>query len=100
MKILIGIFATLIILSTSNCENNSENKNLMEIKGVIQEQGITSYQYGTHTITAGDDFYALRSKTLDLDEFIGEEVTISAEKISGYPVDGGPDFLEVEKVDK
>ena len=88
------------ILSTFNCENDPGNKDLMEIKGIIQEQGITSYQYGTHTLTAGDDFYALRSKTLNLDEFIGEEVTISAEKIKGYPVDGGPEFLEVEKVEK
>lgn len=70
----------------------------MEVEGMIEEQGITSYQYGTHTISAGDDFFALRSEKVDLDEYIGEKVTVHGEKVEGYPVDGGPDFLEVKQV--
>lgn len=70
----------------------------MEIEGKIEQQGITSYQYGTHTITASDDFYALRSEKVNLDEYVGEEITIYAKKVEGYPVDNGPVYLEVEKV--
>lgn len=71
----------------------------MEIIGTIQEQGMTTYQYGTHTITtANDDFYALKSDSVDLGTYVGKEVTITAEKIEGYPVDGGPVYLKVLEV--
>ena len=39
---------------------------LCEITGIIQKQGVTSYQYGTHIISE----YALRSNSVILDDFI------------------------------
>ena len=49
--------------------------------------------YGTHIISG----YALRSDLVNLDEFINRNVTISKSgyKIDGYPVDGGPVYIEV-----
>ena len=102
-------FGSLLLLFTATCNNVSEkeersasadvNETVMEITGTIQEQGMTSYQYGTHTITTTDDeFYALQSEAVDLNNYIGEEVTIVAEKVEGYPVDGGPDYLLVLEV--
>lgn len=71
----------------------------MEIVGTIQEQGMTTYQYGTHTITtSNDDFYALKSDSVNLGNYVGKEITITAEKIEGYPVDGGPVYLRVLEV--
>lgn len=71
----------------------------MEIVGTIQEQGMTTYQYGTHTITtSNDDFYALKSDSVNLGNYVGTEITITAEKIEGYPVDGGPVYLRVLEV--
>ncbi|GAB2777547.1 hypothetical protein GCM10010465_25400 [Actinomadura fibrosa] len=70
----------------------------MEYTGTIKEQGITSYQYGTHTLTTGNGFYALKSEAVDLDEYIDKKVMVVAEKIEGYPVDGGPEYLLVLKV--
>lgn len=70
----------------------------MEITGTIREQGITSYQYGTHTIETENNFYALKSEAVDLSKYLDQEVTIVAEKIEGYPVDGGPDYLLVLEV--
>ena len=70
----------------------------MEITGSIAQQGMTSYQYGTHTITNEETFYALKSDKVNLDDYLGETVTIVAKKISGYPLDGGPDFLMVLEI--
>lgn len=111
MKILtLYFFGSLLIIFTATCNNTSTteeersvtaviNENAMEITGTIEEQGITSYQYGTHTITtANDEFYALKSNVVNLDEYLNQEVTIVAEKIDGYPLSGGPDYLLVLEV--
>lgn len=103
------VCGTLFLLLTTTCGKISEekdnsasavmNESTMEITGTIQEQGMTSYQYGTHTITTGtDDFYALKSEAVDLNNYIDEQVTIVAEKIEGYPLSGGPEYLLVLKV--
>lgn len=76
----------------------SQNQNLMTVQGEIERTEMTSYQYGTHTITSGETFYALKSEKLDLTPYEGKTVTITAEKIEGYPVDGGPEYLNVLKV--
>ena len=110
MKIILKLAAISLLIFTQTCNNTNKqeapattqtevNQNAMEITGTIQEQGITSYQYGTHTITtATDEFYALKSNTVDLNDYIDEEVTIVAEKIEGYPLSGGPEYLLVLKV--
>jgi len=96
MKKILSIFIMSITLSILSCANYPLSQN--EMKGKINYQGITSYQYGTHTFKTGSQFFALRSSVLDLDQFVGQKVIIRFEKIIGYPVDGGPDFLEVLEV--
>lgn len=114
MKLLFNLFAAFaLLISAQTCndtsrEDNSETQDAtatqekntpMEITGTIEEQGITSYQYGTHTLTtATDDFYALKSDAVDLNNYLNEDVTIVAEKIEGYPISGGPDYLLVLEV--
>ncbi|MFT6336607.1 MAG: hypothetical protein ACJATI_003366 [Halioglobus sp.] len=68
----------------------------VEATGTIQEQGMTTYQYGTHVI----DGYALRSSIVDLANYIGQSVTVIGHLIEGYPIDGGPDYFEVEEIKK
>lgn len=103
MKSALFVFTGLFLFFTVNtCNNNQEtnqkNSDQMEITGTIQQQGITSYQYGTHTLTNDDTFYALRSEAVNLDDYVDQEVTIIAEKIEGYPVDGGPEYLLVYEI--
>lgn len=73
---------------------------MSEYTGLLQEQGITSYQYGTHTLETRDSLYALKSESIMLDDYIGKTITVEAEPIKGYPVDGGPEYLNVLKVKK
>ncbi len=84
-----------ISLSTISCnKDNNDSSNTVEINGTIQKQGITTYQYGTHTISG----YALRSSSVTLDNYVDQKVTVVGYKIDGYPVDGGPDYIEVESI--
>lgn len=96
MKHLMSVFLIVSLAFFTSCDKDSLDPN--ELEGVIAVQGITTYQYGTHTLTTDTEFFALRSETVDLEQFINQNVVIRFEKISGYPVDGGPDYLEVLEV--
>ena len=95
MKLLKSVFVGILIcLSTISCDKDDTKPNSVEIVGTIQKQEITTYQYGTHTISG----FALSSSSIALDDYINQNVTIVGYKIDGYPVDGGPDYIEVEEI--
>lgn len=91
------IFGFSFLFLTFGCKTSVNNDDI-KVTGIIEEQGITSYQYGTHTLSNDDTFYALKSDVVDLNNYLNKEVSITAEKIEGYPVDGGPEFLLVLEV--
>jgi hypothetical protein len=66
----------------------------VEATGTIQQLGISTFQYGTHVIAG----YALHSSAINLNDYIGQTVTVIGNLIDGFPVDGGPDYLEVEEI--
>ena len=92
MKKLILLVSILTLILS--CEKSITTSIPVEITGIIQKQGVTSYMYGTHVISG----YALRSNTILLDNYIDYNVTIVGYKIDGYPVDGGPDYIEVTDI--
>ena len=104
MKSILLLINVSLFFFTATCNNQTSNDKSMdtttsiEVEGTIEAIGMTSWQYGTHTLTNDEDFYALRSKTVKLDQYEGKTVTIVAQKIDGYPVDGGPEFLEVLRI--
>ena len=101
MKLILLLTSITLFFFTATCNNQTSNDKSMdattsmEIEGKIEAIGMTSWQYGTHTLSNDKDFYALRSKAVKLEQYEGKIVTIIAEKIVGYPVDGGPKFFEV-----
>lgn len=98
MKITFNFLTGLILIFFSTTCNTGDNPDGLEITGTIQEQGMTSYQYGTHTLTNNETFYAIKSDGVDLNNYLNQEVTVKAEKIEGYPIEGGPDYLRVLEV--
>jgi hypothetical protein len=68
--------------------------------GIIQKQTATTYQYGTHVLVNdnGQTLFALESKKVNLDSYINQTVDIKGNKIQGYPITGGPEYIEVTKV--
>ena len=68
--------------------------------GTVRRRGFTSYMYGTHLLVdrRGHTLYALKSDSIRLDRYIGKEVTVSGKLVEGYPLEGGPPFLNVVSV--
>ncbi|HEU4716315.1 MAG TPA: hypothetical protein VFU15_00700 [Bacteroidia bacterium] len=92
----IASFVFLIALFSSCVKIKNETQ--VSFYGTLEKQGITTYQYGTHTIVNGNTTYALKSETINLDNYAGRNVTITGSKIKGYPIDGGPDYIDVTSV--
>ncbi len=68
--------------------------------GVMERQGITTYQYSTHGVTdeASGAFYTLSSDVVDLDAYAGQRVTVYGTLVPGYKsgqVEGGPPLVDV-----
>lgn len=68
----------------------------LEITGTLMKTApvITSYQYGEFHI----DTTALRSSSIDLNLYVDELVTVRGYQIEGYPLSGGPVYVEVEEL--
>ena len=99
MRIFKALFLGLLFLTGSlSCTNTKVTSDQIEVSGIVQQQGLTTYQYGTHILSSNNKIYALRSNTINLDDYLNNKVSIIAKKIAGYPVENGPDFLEVIKV--
>lgn len=88
------LLGVLICLSVSSCNKDENNPNAVKVNGIIQKQGITTYQYGSHIIGG----YAVYSDVLDLDKYVGKNVTVVGSLVKGYPLSGGPDYIEVKKI--
>src|SRR5215210_4133073 len=103
MKTAIVLFSLITCMSLS-CFTKKNTASIKEnypcqFKGLLKKQGITTYMYGTHTITNEGKTYALNSTTINLDTLIDKTVTVKGNKINGYPVDGGPELIDVKEVE-
>lgn len=98
MKIIFSIAAFFLLFVSATCNTGRSNGSTMKFTGEIEAIGMSSWQYGTHTLTNENTFYALKSEKIDLSKYEGKTVTVSAVKIEGYPLEGGPEFLNVVQV--
>lgn len=96
MRIL-SIIALALLISFSACQEDIP-EDQVELQGIIREMGTTTYGYGTHIIENGDEFYAIKSDNWDLNFFLNKYVTAVGEKVPGYPIDGGPEFVNVYEI--
>src|SRR5437764_830428 len=55
----------------------SQSTGVITVSGIVQQSGITTFQYGTHVlIIPGSPLtYALQSQTFNLDKFVNKFVT-------------------------
>jgi hypothetical protein len=88
------VTATIVCLSIISCNKDDLNGDTIEITGTIQKQGVTTHQYGTHTIKD----YAISSSSVTLDNYINQKVTIIGQKVDGYPMEDGPEYITVKKI--
>ena len=79
----------------------SPGQHVVTATGVLKEQGVTVYQYGTHRIVDERTglSYALRIRpAMRPSQYVGRRVTIVGTKVPGYPVDFGPPLLAVNRI--
>lgn len=80
---------------------SSPKGQLVRVTGVLQKQGITGYQYGSHVITVqrSKRVYALYGgRGINLNRYVGRRVTVVGKRVRGYPIDLGPPLLKVIRV--
>jgi len=58
------LLLTVLLLGLNSCNTKNLATDQIELTGIIREQGVTTYQYGTHILTSNDMTYALRRKQL------------------------------------
>jgi hypothetical protein len=98
MKLFSNMSIGIIILFSTACGGGNHIEEGSKYTGTIEAIGMTTYQYGTHTLNNDQDFYALKSDVIELSQYEGKKVNITATKIEGYPVDGGPIYLNVLQI--
>jgi len=74
------------------------NDNVVVLGGKLSKRGVTTFQYGTHLLDAGDKTYALKSSKVNLDGFAERQVVLKGTRVEGYPLENGPDLIEVLEV--
>lgn len=99
----IAIMIMVVVMTLVACGSKDVSKSYgVTATGTIKSAGITTYMYGTHVLkdANGKTLYALKSDKIDLDEYAEvANVTVKGDLVSGYPVDGGPEYLDVKKVE-
>ncbi|MGA8853305.1 MAG: hypothetical protein WB492_03920 [Christiangramia sp.] len=98
MKFFSAVTMTILLLVFTSC-GTAKSKKQVFFSGIIRPAGITSYQYGTHTLKTEKELFAIKSDSINLDSFTGKDVRVRANKIKGYPLDGGPVYLNVNQVE-
>lgn len=85
--------------ASCSTRNVSDNQNLIQLSGKIEKLEVSGFGYGSHLINSDRKMYALTSKDIDLNKFVGKAVIAKGKKIDGYPLEGGPDYIEIIQVD-
>jgi hypothetical protein len=103
MKLNVVLIMSMLIILLFSCKENSVVNDIefpVIASGVIKNMGITNYQYGSHILI--DDIsqiiYALKSDSINLDLYINNKVKVYGHLVDGYPLNDGPELLNVMKI--
>ena len=95
-KVIIMFFAAFSMASCSVHKPTSANT--VQLSGTIEPLGMSTFQYGTHLIKSSGTTYSLKSNKVNLDSFSGKVVTLIGTKVAGYPVENGPELVDVVSI--
>lgn len=92
------------VISATYKAGESPEGEQVTLTGTIEKPEMTAYQYGTHAVTDGSTgtLYALGSETVNLDDYVGKQVTVYGTLVPGYEdgqIEGGPPLVEVTRVE-
>ncbi len=98
MKKLILIAVCFTILG--GCSSNRIKDEGVKRDGVLTAVQMSAWMYGSHVLSddTGKPLTALSGQKIDLDEYDGQNVEVKGTLKGGYPVDSGPEYLEVQSI--
>jgi uncharacterized protein YceK len=99
MKRILILSLFVAVMAGCSSVKDANNAGRITASGIIEKPGMTTFQYGTHLLKAENKTYALKSENINLDTYLNKKVTIKGKKIAGYPLEGGPEFIEVTLVE-
>ena len=97
MKKILIFSLFVAVISSCTSMKDSDTANRVTATGTIQKLGMSTFQYGTHVLKTANKTYALKS-TFSLDPYLDKRVTIKGKKVSGYPLEGGLELVDVTLV--
>lgn len=97
MKKILMFSLFVAVISSCTSMKDSDTKTRVTATGTIEKMGMSTFQYGTHVLKTANKTYALKS-TFSLDPYLDKQVTIKGKKVSGYPLEGGPELVDVTLV--
>ena len=99
MKKLILIGICLMVLG--GCTSNKIKDEGIKREGILTTVQMSTWMYGTHVLSddTGTPLTALSGQEIDLNEYEGKKVEVRGTLKDGYPVDSGPEYLEVKSVE-
>jgi hypothetical protein len=103
MKKLIFLILMLVVLVGCKSGEVKNTDNLVVRSGVITKLEMSTWMYGTHVLSdeGGKPLTALEGNTdLNFDKYQGEKVEVTGTLKEGYPLNGGPELLEVKTIKK
>lgn len=73
---------------------------MIHVRGRLEAAEVTSFMYGDYLLydETRRQLYALKASNGDLRDYVGQRVRVSGVPVPGYPVDGGPPYLEVRTI--
>lgn len=95
--ILIG----LCLIALGGCTSNRSRDLRVKRGGVLTIVQMSTWMYGTHILSddTGKPLTALDSQKINLDMYQGQKVEVQGILKNGYPIDSGPEFLEVKTIE-
>ena len=98
MKKILVLSLFVAVFSSCSSLNGTTTGRSITLTGKIEKLGMTTFQYGTHLLKTENKTYALKSEAIKLDQYVDKSVTIKGKKVAGYPLEGGPELIEVTLV--
>lgn len=99
MKKIILIGVCLMVLG--GCTSNKIKDEGVKRGGILTAVQMSTWMYGTHVLSddTGKPLTALNSQKINLDKYEGEKVEVRGTLKDGYPIDLGPEYLEVQSIE-
>jgi hypothetical protein len=98
MKKLILMAVCFMVLG--GCTSGRIKDGEVKREGTLTAIQMSTWMYGTHILSddTGKPLTALSGQEINFDEYEGQKVEVRGTLKDGYPVDSGPEYLEVQSI--